>query len=74
MKDMSASRKIGEEFETMISIKTTTFEDGKTKTQLSFSPKMQKEIYAWIKSQDGSYFNMNLKVWGEKPQAQDTTK
>lgn len=66
MTDKSYSKKVGDEYKTMMSRK-----QGKYGMQFSFSPEFQKEFYDWIKSQDGTWFNMNEKEWGKPSESPD---
>ena len=47
---------------------------GKYGIQFAFTPQFQKELYAWVKSQDGTYMNLNVKVWDDKPDAHNQAK
>ena len=69
MKDTTLSKKVGEKYEPMITLK-----QGKYGIQFAFTPQFQKELYAWVKSQDGTYMNLNVKVWDDKPDAHNQAK
>lgn len=63
MKETSITKKVGEKYENMITLK-----QGQYGWQLSFSPAFQQELSQWLKGQNGQWLNMNVKVWDSQPQ------
>ena len=67
MDDISVSKKIGEEYKTLITIK-----EGKYGPQLSFSPDAKKVFAKWPQNPEAQWLNMPIKVWGNQAKHENT--